>query len=40
MNKEKKKKENRLTAQCLGIVLVVFALGMFIGYACKKLSCR
>lgn len=32
---EKKKKEHRLTAQCLGIVLVVFALGMFIGYACN-----
>lgn len=35
MNKGKKKKGNRLTAQCLGIVLVVFALGMFIGYACN-----
>ena len=33
--KIKKKKEHRLTAQCLGMVLVVFALGMFIGYACN-----
>lgn len=33
--KSQKKKEHRLTAQCLGIVLIVFALGMFIGYACN-----
>ena len=33
--KRKKKKERKLTIQCLGIVFVVFALGMFIGYACN-----
>lgn len=33
--KKKKKKRRGLTAQCFGIILVVFALGMFIGYACN-----
>lgn len=35
MTKNKKTEGRKLTAQCLGIVLIVFALGMFIGYACN-----
>jgi len=30
--KVKKQKEHRLTAQCFGIILVVFAFGLFIGH--------
>ena len=33
--KQKKKKGQKLTAQCLGIILVIFALGMFVGYSCN-----
>ena len=33
MTKEQKKREHKITAQCLGIVLIVFALGLFAGYA-------
>ena len=32
MIKEQKKREHKITAQCLGIVLLVFAFGLFIGY--------
>ena len=35
MTKKQKTNGCKLTAQCIGIVLIVFALGMFIGYACN-----
>lgn len=30
--KTKKQKEHKLTAQCIGIVLIVFAFGLFVGH--------
>lgn len=30
--KQKKRKEHKLTAQCIGIVLIVFAFGLFMGH--------